>query len=47
MKRVMVKIRIAIAKDAASPRSRIQAGIGRTIMAMTAISAIASSTVGW
>ena len=47
MKRVMVKIRMAMAKEAASPMSRIQAGIGRTIMAMTAISAIASSTVGW
>ena len=47
MKSVMVKIRIAIAKDAASPMSRIHAGIGRTIMAITAISAIASSTVGW
>ena len=47
MKSVIVKIRMAIAKEAASPRSRIQAGIGRTIIAMTAISAIASSTVGW
>ena len=47
MKRVMVKIRMAMAKEAASPRSRIQAGIGRIIMAMTAISAMARSTVGW
>ena len=47
MKRVMVKIRMAIAKEAASPMSRIQAGIGRIIIAMTAISAIARRTVGW
>ena len=47
MKSVIVKIRIASAKDAASPRSSTQAGIGRTIIAMTAISAIARSTVGW
>ena len=47
MKRVMVKMRMAMAKEAASPRSRIQAGIGRIIMAMTAISAMARSTVGW
>ena len=47
MKRVMVKMRMAMAKDAASPRSRIQAGIGRIIMAITAISAMARSTVGW
>ncbi len=47
MKRVMVKIRIAMAKEAARPRSSTQAGIGRIIMAMTAMSAMASSTVGW
>ena len=47
MNSVMVKIRIASANDAASPMSSTHAGIGSTIMAITAISAIASSTVGW
>ena len=47
MKSVMVKMRIAIANEAARPRSSTQAGIGRIIMAMTAISAMASITVGW
>ncbi len=47
MKSVMVKIRIASAKEQASPMSSTHEGIGSTIMAMTAISAIASSTVGW
>ena len=37
----------ASAKDPASPRSSTQEGIGRTIMMITAISAIASMTVGW
>ena len=47
MKSVIVKIRIASAKEAARPISRTQAGIGRIIITMTAMSASASSTVGW
>ena len=47
MKSVTVEIRMAMAKDAARPRSSTKAGIGRIIMTMTAISAMASSTVGW
>jgi hypothetical protein len=47
MKWVMVKIRIAIENDPASPRSSTQAGIGSTIITMIAISAMARSTVGW
>ncbi len=47
MNSVMVKIRIASANDAARPMSSTHAGIGSTIMAITAISAMASSTVGW
>ena len=47
MNSVTVKIRIASAKETANPMSRSQAGIGRTIMTMTAISASASITVGW
>ncbi len=43
----MVKIRIASANEQARPMSRTHDGIGSTIMAITAISAIASSTVGW
>jgi len=46
MKSVMVKIRIAMAKEAASPISRSHAGTGRIIIAMIAMSASASSTVG-
>ena len=47
MNRVTVKISIASAKEAARPMSKIHAGIGRIIMTMIAISAMASSTVGW
>src|SRR6056297_3728615 len=47
MNRVTVKIRIASAKEAASPISSTQDGTGRIIMAMIAISASARSTVGW
>ena len=46
MKSVTVKINIASANDAASPASRTQEGIGKIIMAMIAINAIASKTVG-
>ena len=46
MKRVIVNIRIASAKEAARPTSSTQAGIGRIIMMITAISASARSTVG-
>ena len=44
--RVTVKIRIARAKDAASPISSTTAGTGRIIITMIAISASASRTVG-
>ena len=47
MNSVTVKIRIASAKDTASPISSSHEGIGRTIMMITAMSASASSTVGW
>lgn len=47
MKIVMVKIRIASAKLAANPMSRIHAGIGSIIMTMIAISANARRMVGW
>ena len=47
MNSVTVKIRIARANEIERPRSSIQAGIGRTIMTMIAISANASRTVGW
>jgi len=46
MNNVTVKIRIATANDAASPTSRTHAGIGKIIMTMIAISAIANRTVG-
>ena len=46
MNSVMVNIRMAIAKEAARPMSRIQAGTGRTIITITAISANASRIVG-
>lgn len=47
MKIVMVKIRMASAKLAAKPMSKIHAGIGRIIMTMMAISANARRMVGW
>ena len=47
MNSVTVKIRMASAKDAASPISSTQAGIGRIIITMIAISAIAIRMVGW
>ncbi len=47
MNSATVSIRIASAKDRASPMSSIQAGTGSTIMAITAISASASRMVGW
>ncbi len=43
---VSVKIRMASAKEAASPTSSTQAGIGRIIITMTVINASASKTVG-
>ena len=46
MKSVTVKIRMARANDAARPISSIQAGIGRIIIVITAISASARRTVG-
>ena len=46
MKSVIVNIRIASANEAANPISNIQAGIGRIIIAITAINASASRTVG-
>ena len=46
MNSVMVKIKIASAKDAARPTSSTQAGIGRIIITMIAISASARRTVG-
>ena len=46
MKSVTVKIRMARAKEAASPISSTQAGIGSTIMTITAMSASESRTVG-
>jgi hypothetical protein len=46
MNKVTVKIRIAMAKEAARPTSRTMEGTGRIIMTMTAIKAIAKSTVG-
>ena len=47
MNSVTVNIRIASAKDSARPRSSTQAGMGRTIIMITAISASASRIVGW
>jgi len=47
MNRTTVKIRIATANEAASPMSSTQAGIGRIIITMIAISATAMKTVGW
>ena len=47
MKSVTVKIRIAKAKEAARPISRTQAGIGKIIITMIAMSASASRIVGW
>jgi hypothetical protein len=44
--KVTVKIKIAIAKDAAKPISSTQDGIGKIIITMIAISASASKTVG-
>lgn len=46
MKRVVEKMRIANAKDNANPASSTHEGIGRIIMIMIAINAIARSTVG-
>ena len=46
MNRVMVKIRIASANEAANPVSKTQAGTGRIIMTMTAIRATARAIVG-
>ena len=43
---VTVKIRMASPKDAANPTSRTQAGIGKIIITMIAISASASNMVG-
>ncbi|WP_232367681.1 hypothetical protein [Tritonibacter horizontis] len=46
MNSVIVKIRIASAKEVARPTSNTQAGIGKIIMTMIAMSAMASSMVG-
>ena len=46
IKSVTVKIKIAKAKDAANPTSRTQAGMGKIIMTMTAINAMANRIVG-
>ena len=46
MNNVTVKIRIASAKEAASPISRTHAGMGRIIMTMIAINAMESRIVG-
>ena len=46
MKRVIVNINIARAKDTAKPMSRTHAGIGRIIITIITISAKAKSTVG-
>jgi hypothetical protein len=46
-KSVVVKIRIAKPKDAVSPVSNTQAGIGKIIMTMMPINAIANKIVGW
>lgn len=46
MKSVIVKIRIASAKDVAKPTSKTHAGIGKIIMTMMAISATDRRTVG-
>ena len=46
MNKVTVKIRMASAKDAARPVSRIHAGIGKIIMTMIAINATARRIVG-
>ena len=46
IKSVMVKIRIANPKEAASPTSSTQEGTGRIIITMIAIRASANSTVG-
>ena len=43
---VIVRIRIAKAKDAVRPISTTHAGAGSTIMTMTTINAMASMTVG-
>jgi hypothetical protein len=45
--KVIVKIRMANAKDAATPISSTQAGIGRTIMTIIAINPIANPTVAF
>ena len=47
MKSVTVSIKIAKANESASPRSSTQAGIGKTIIMITAIRASASKMVGW
>ena len=44
--KVTVKIRMASAKDVASPTSSTHAGMGRIIMTMIAINASANNTVG-
>ena len=44
--KVTVKIRIAKANDTASPVSNTHAGIGKIIITMTPMSAIASKIVG-
>ena len=46
IKSVTVKIKMANPKDMARPMSKTQAGIGRIIMTITAIKAIARRTVG-
>ena len=46
MNKVTVNIRIASANDVANPISSTQAGIGRIIMTITAISASANRIVG-
>ena len=47
MNSTLVKIRMAMPKEAASPTSSTQEGIGRIIITMMAISASARRTVGW
>lgn len=46
MNNVIVKIRIASAKDAASPTSKTQDGMGKIIIKITDISATANKIVG-
>lgn len=46
MNRVMVNIKIARAKDIASPASNIHVGTGKIIMQMTPIKSIARTIVG-